>query len=57
MINWKVGAIMLALFGTSFGLRAIYTDKTSVDEKNHYIWYFAIWAVVVLESMAIWCLG
>lgn len=55
--NWKVGAIVLALFIASACLRAIATDDTEPDCGGHYIWYLMIWVVVVVESIVLWCVA
>ena len=52
-INWYVLAAMFSLFGLGFCLTAMATDDTEPWKSLHFVWYFMLMMVVILEMGAI----
>lgn len=52
-INWYVAAAMFSLIGLGFCLIAMMTDDTESWKNLHFVWYFLLMGVVILEMGAI----
>lgn len=52
-INWYTTAAILSIVGLVFCLLAMMTDDTEPWKSLHFVWYFLLMGVVILEMGAI----
>ncbi len=52
-INWYAATMIFSIVGLVFCLLAMMTDDSEPWNNLHFVWYFALMGVVILEMGAI----